>query len=534
MAMRGSGVRVVGVSRRWGLGAALAAITATACGPSPEAVKGETKPASGTGSSATRASSNQRFKIGVSFEVQSVSPYDNGYWLTSYGAGQSLYRVTPEDKVVPWIAQSITPDGQEGYTIKLDPKAKFHNGKPIDARMVQVSLVRHLEAGSASVPSLKGAKWEIVDPVTLKVKTSQPDPWLPNYLSIAYMPIFDVDEVPEKEKLTPDVLNALVGKGFFSGPFKVTKLSPQEMTMDAVPDAWDGGPRLEGVDVKFIKDPQARLAALKTGEIDMMLYVPADAVPQVKQTSGLHFKATPGTGRVWIQLNNARPPFNEQAVRQALAVAINRKQIAENVLNGAYATPDSIYPSAMPWNVPGLLKTDLEAAKKLLDDAGWKAANDGIRAKEGKRLSFELLHYPQQPDAKPMAEALQAQLKAVGMEVKLKQVDDINAALRSKDYDAGIRFNGMQQAANPTNVLNTYFRTDSPRNEGTWGSPELDRLIQQLNVDFDANRRNELLKQVQEYFRREVPITFTVSRQWAVALNDRFADYVPTHDVDHY
>jgi peptide/nickel transport system substrate-binding protein len=521
-----TGTRSGSFTRRWGLGAVLAT-TAAACGPSQGAPGGEAHPAS-TGST------NRRLKIGVSFEVSNLSPFDNGYWLTSYGAGQSLYRVTPEDKVVPWIAQSITPDGQEGYTIRLDPKAKFHNGKQIDARMVQVSLERHIEAGSANVPSLKGATWEIVDPGTLRVKTSQPDPWLPNFLSIAYMPIFDVDEVPDKAKLTPDALNALAGKGFFSGPFRVTKLTPQEMTMDAVPNAWDGAPRLAGVDVKFIKDPQARLAALRTGEIDMMLYVPADAVPQIRQTRGLHFKATPGTGRVWVQLNHARPPFNEVAVRQALAVAINRKQIAENVLNGAYATPDSIYPSAMPWNVPGVLKTDQDAAKRLLDGAGWRAGTDGIRVKEGKRLAFELLHYPQQPDSKPMAEALQAQLKGMGMDMRLKQVDDINAALRSKDYDAGIRFNGMQQAANPMNALNTYFRSDSPRNEGAWDTPELDTLIRRLNVEFDANRRNDLLKQAQEIFRTHVPITFTVSRQWAVAVTDDFADYVPTHDVDHY
>ena len=235
-----------------------------------------------------------------------------------------------------------------------------------------------------------------------------------------------------------------------------------------------------------------------------------------------------------MQLNHARPPFDQVAVRQALALAIDRKQLAENVLNGAYATPDSIYPPAMPWNVPGVLRTDADGAKRLLEGAGWRAGPDGIRVKDGRRLAFELLHYPQQPDAKPMAEALQAQLKAAGFEVRLKQVDDINAAFRGKDYDAGIRYNGMQQAANPANVLNTYFRTDSPRNEGAWGSPELDRLIQQLSVELDAGRRNDLLKQVQEHFRREVPITFTVARQWAVALNDAFAGYEPTHDVDHY
>jgi peptide/nickel transport system substrate-binding protein len=306
------------------------------------------------------------------------------------------------------------------------------------------------------------------------------------------------------------------------------------MTLDAVANAWDGAPKLAGVDVKFIKDPQARLNALKTGEIDLMLYVPAEAVPQLKATRGLSFKATPGAGRIWLELNNARPPLNDPAVRRALAESIDRKQIAEYVLNGAYGVPDSLYPESMPWNVPGLLKTDVAEAKRQMDAAGWRAGSDGIRVKDGRRLSIELLHYPQQPDSKPMAEALQAQLKAVGIEIKLKQVDDINAAFKSKDYDSGIRFNSMQQAGNPTATLNTYFRTDSPKNEGGWGSAELDELIRQVNVEFDATRRNGALRQIQDYFRAQVPITFTVSRLWSVAVNDVFADYVPTHEVDHY
>ncbi|MGH2371177.1 MAG: ABC transporter substrate-binding protein, partial [Chloroflexota bacterium] len=388
---------------------------------------------------------------------------------------------------------------------------------------------RYVDGGFLPVPSLKGAQWETPDPLTLRIKTSEPDPWLVNYLAIGYHPLFDLDEAP------PTVDPAtLIGKGLYSGPFRVTALTPQQMTMDAMPDAWDGAPKLAGVDVKFIRDPQARLAALKTGEIDLMLYTPADAVPLVKATPGLSYKSASSTSRIYVVLNHQRAPLNELPVRQALALAINRKQIAEQVLNGAYEAPDNLYPSYMPWTVPGLIKTDVAEAKRLLDGAGWRPGPDGIRVKDGRRLAFEWLHYPQQPDAKPMSEAIQAQLKAVGIEITLKQVDDITAAFTSKDFDAGVTFNSMQSAGNPMRVLNTYFRTDSVRNWGGWGSAELDGLIKRLSVEFDANRRNEMLHQVQELFRRDVPITFAVSRPWSVAVNAAFADYVPTPDVDHY
>ena len=515
-----------GMTRRSGLASAgmMSAAALAACGPSGVPSQ-EVKPA---GTAAPAAAPARRFKVGNSFALSNLSPHDNGYWLTSYGVGQSLYRVTPEDKLVPWIATSIEANGQDGYTIKLNPRAKFHNGKQIDGKAVQAAIQRHLDAGVRDIPSLKGATWEFPDAQTIRIKTSEPDPWLPNYLSLGYMPIFDVAEVPDK--IDPATL---IGKGFYSGPFRVSAHTTQQLTLDAVADAWDGAPKVPGVDIKFVTDPQARLSALKTGEIDMMLYVPADGVPVVKQTQGLQFKATPSAGRVWVLFNHARPPLNEVAVRQAVSLAIDRKQIADQVMNGAYVNADSMYPSTVPWNVPGLLKTDQAEARKLLDVAGWRAGADGIRVKDGKRLSFEWLHYPQQPDSKPMSEAVQAQLKTVGVEIRLRQTDDINAAFRSMDYDAGVTFNSNQQADDMT-VLNNYFRSDSPRNWGSWKYPELETLIRRLNVEFDANRRNDMLKQVQEIFRQEVPITFIVGRFWSVAVGADFGSYVPTHDVDHY
>ena len=456
-------------------------------------------------------------------------PAANPQWHMTYGVAQTLYRILPGDKLAPWIATSMDLDGQEGITVKLDPKATFHNGRPITADVVQASIEYHVARG-IPVPSLKGARYETPNPQTLRIKTSQPDPWLVSSLSTASsFPIVDVSEVTA----TSDPA-ALVGKGYFSGPFKATSLTTQKLTLDAVPNAWDGAPKLAGVDVVFVTDPQARFTALKTGELDLLLYTPADAVPIIRQTQGLSFKSTTTAELVWVQINNRRPPFDEVAVRQALALSIDRKQLAEKVLSGVYDPFDSIYPTSLPFAVPGVLKTDLNAAKKLLDDAGWVPGNDGIRVKAGKRLSFELLHYPQQPDSKPMAEAVQAQIKAAGFEAKLKQSDDISGTFRTKDYDAGIRYNAMEKAGNPMTVLNQYFLTDSANNEGGWGSAELDGLIKRLNVEFDANKRNDLLKQVQEVFRKEVPITFTVSKQWSAAVNADFANYVAPHDNHAY
>jgi peptide/nickel transport system substrate-binding protein len=516
---RRSGIQLLG-----GLGAILGG-----CGPADTPATAPTV-APATNAQPTAVSTpTKRLRIGSSFVVSNMVPANNPQWHMTYGVGQTLYKILLGDRLAPWIATSVDLDGQDGLTIKLNPAAKFHNGKQITGAAVQGAIEYHLARG-IPVPSLKGARYETPDATTLRIKTSQPDPWIVSSLSTASsFPIFDVSEV---NGVTDPA--TLVGKGYFSGPFKATSLTSQKLTLDAVPNAWDGAPKLAGVDVVFVTDAQARFNALRTGELDLLLYTPSDAVPIIKQTQGLAFKATSTAELVWFQINNKRAPFDDVAVRQAVALGIDRRQLAEKVMNGVYDAFDSVFPPSLPYNLPGVLKTDVNASKKLLDDAGWVPGNDGIRVKAGKRLGFELLHYPQQPDSKPMAEAVQAQLKAIGFEITLKQSDDISATFRTKEYDAGIRYNAMEKAGNPMTTLNQYFLTDSAMNEGGWGSAELDGLIKRLNVEFDGAKRNDMLKQLQEVFRRDVPITFTVSKQWSAAVNADFADYVAPHDNHAY
>jgi peptide/nickel transport system substrate-binding protein len=467
-------------------------------------------------------------RLANSFEVTNVGPSAFKHWLTSYGAMQTLYYTNPDLTLRPWVSSSVEPNGQEGWTIRLNPAARFHNGRAIDAAIVRECIERHLASG-VSVPSLTGARWELPDSRTLRVMTSEPDPWMRYYLAGAnYFPLFDPAEAPPAVDLA-----SLIGKGHFSGPFRVTGLTPQQMTMEAVPDAWDGPAKLAGVDVKFVRDAPARLAALKTGEIDLMMYPPADAVPAIKATSGLHYKATSSTIRVALIFNHTRPPFNEAAVRRAFALGFDRKQLAERVLNGAYEAPDTIFAAASPWSVRGVLRSDPAEARRLLDTAGWRPGPDGIRAQGSRRLSVDLVHYPQQPDGKPLAEAMQAQLKEVGFEVRLRQADDALATYRAKDYDAGLFYMDVQYGGNPMSLL-PMLLTDNARNYGGWGSADLDAAVARARTEFDAAKRDEALKQVQTIMARDVPITFTVSQSWATVTNDAFAGYVPTSMVHHF
>ncbi|GEM_PF-4206636 len=478
---------------------------------------------------ATTAPSGRRLRIGTSFSVSTLDPFVSHQSLVSYGITQTLFAISPEQKIVPWIAQSMERNGDEGWTVKINPAARFHSGKAIDAKAVLKAIERCMERGAA-MASLKGAKYEVVDTHTLRIGTSRPDPWLPtHFVSSRNFPIFDADLISEK----PDTSD-LTQKDFGCGPFKAVKLTPEVLSLDAVPDAWHGASKLAGVDVRFIVDPQARLAALKTGEIDLMLYPAADSVAQIKATPGLHFKlAMAGPGRTFWYMNHKKPPLDDVNVRKACALGIDRKQIAEQVLNGLYQASDSWYPSYVPWRVANI-RTDVAEAKRLLEQSGWTMGSDGIRRKSDQRLSFDYYHYPQQPDSKVIAEAIQAQLKPLGIDLKLKQSDDILSTWRGKTYDSGTTFYDMMEALNPAVRLERTFRTDGSENYGFWGSAELDSVIDKLSTEFDTERQHALLREAQSILDRDVPFTFVVGRIWPSVTNDAFASYEPPIENNYY
>jgi peptide/nickel transport system substrate-binding protein len=503
---------------------ALLACSPDAGGDAPGTATPTNTPAAST---PTPAPVRRRMRLGSSFAVANLDPLKAGFWMTSYGVAQTLFRVDREDQPQPWIAKSLDRETDGTWVLKLDPNAKFHSGRPINAAAVKSCIEVLATKSSRQVAALKGATYETPDATTLRIKTSAPDPWLKHYFASQYWPMWDLQETPDGTDTA-----AYAGKAIYSGPFKVTSLSPQQMVLDEVASHWEGAPKLLGVDVKFVTDANARLAALKSGEIDLLMFVPTQAIPEIKANKELHFKSTPGAVRVWVMFNHKRPILADPAVRRAVSLAVDRKQLA-SLFNDAYEPGETMFPPA-PSTVAGLLQSDAAEARKVLDAAGWVPGADGIRAKGGQRLSFKWLHYPQQPDTKTISEAIQAQLKAVGIAIELQQVDDIVAAFKSKNFDAGVRYLAMQEAGNPMSVLNSYFRTTGPLNDGSGGSAELDGLIAKLGSEFSPSARADLMKQMQQQFAKDLPVTFVLGSGWMTVANDAYSNYVPGQHVHTY
>jgi peptide/nickel transport system substrate-binding protein len=172
----------------------------------------------------------------------------------------------------------------------------------------------------------------------------------------------------------------------------------------------------------------------------------------------------------------------------------------------------------------------------LLDQSGWLAGGDGLRRKNNQPLEITLLVYPQQPDFAALATAIQAQLGEIGFQVRIRQVEDINAAMRDSSlWHAAFNSPGLVTTGGaPDTFLREPLTSRGERNYGGVNDAELDRLVNELSTAFDAKQRAELLARIQQIVIvervYEVRPVFLRAR---VVVGRRWRNYQPSPHLHH-
>jgi ABC-type transport system substrate-binding protein len=223
-----------------------------------------------------------------------------------------------------------------------------------------------------------------------------------------------------------------------TGPWKYVSYTPgQTAVFERNDDYWGEKPKVKRMNIRFYPDPQTRLDALKSGQADFVIDLPADATKALAADN--RFKVvTSKPGRTHLLYVNKLQDrlTSEKAVREAVAYSIDRKAYVDVVLDGngepgRWMAPQSVLgPSA---NTVAQVNTDLARARKVLDDAGWKVGSDGIRAKGDKRLKLTLLGQQEVPESALLV--IQSNLKEAGIDVDIKKTPDV--ATRNALYNQG-------------------------------------------------------------------------------------------------
>ncbi|MDQ3009519.1 MAG: ABC transporter substrate-binding protein [Acidobacteriota bacterium] len=475
-----------------------------------------------------------KLRIVTSFRVQSLEPVrPASYFLIEFALAELPLMLSAAGRLEPNLLESYSRIDERNWRLVLRPNIKFQNGKPLTAVAMASAMNRQLERSTSAKAVLPGAKVAVTSERELVLITANPDPTVPAALADELVfPIYDVEAV---EAANGDNIKLIAG-GCFTGPYRAVSLDERELRMIRFDEYWQGRPPLSQVSVRFIGDPQARVLAVQNDEADIALYPPSEAQQMLAGAGGAFFVTNPRShGGPRIFLNIRQHPFDEIAPRRAFSFGINYESLARDVMEGIGETATGFYPPVYPWAVQNQKSNEAEA-KQLLDEAGWRVGGDGVRVKNGQALEVTLLVYPQQPDWAKLATAMQAQLREVGFRLRIRQVEDINAAMKSQTgWHAAINSPGLVTTGGaPDPFLREHLYSRGERNFGGVSDTELDRLLNELSSTFDEESRNEILRRLQQILMvekiYEVRPVFLRSR---AVVGKRWRHYQPSPQLHH-
>ncbi|MBK9181341.1 MAG: ABC transporter family substrate-binding protein [Acidimicrobiales bacterium] len=310
-----------------------------------------------------------------------------------------------------------------------------------------------------------------------------------------------------KVEALPD-LSAFVS----GGPFTVTDyVVGESMTIERNTEYWgEKTPVVDEIVVPWITDAAQQPAALENGEADVIF--PQAQIDLVQQTEGIAGVAsTVGFGTFWehVDFNLENPQLAVTEVRQAIAKAINRQEIVTR-LPGQFS-PDAqvlnnriFMPSSANYEPNGEAEygeQDIEAAKALMEQAGYALGADGVYAKDGQRASFRVTWRDPNPRRQQTAELIQAQLKEAGIEIVFAPQPDF-LFLDEGNFDLALfGWTGGTVLSANTSI----YVTDGGQNFGSYSNPEVDALLAQADAELDEATRADLMNQVDQLLWDDVP-----------------------------
>ncbi|MBN9178426.1 MAG: ABC transporter substrate-binding protein [Microbacterium sp.] len=457
-------------------------------------------PAAAPTTAAPSAVPGGNLTFAISVDSQCIDPQQVGNNDAIAIARQTVASLTTQDpesgEILPWLADSWTVnDDATSFTFTLRTGATYADGEPIDAASVKTNFeaIQALGAkstlGSSYLAGLKSI--EVVDPQTVTIDFSAPSAQFLQATSTFTLGLLSPATAAVSQ---PD---RCLGKYVGSGPFSVQSYTPNQGAVlerrtgyDWAPPtaAHTGDAYLDTITYVVIPESGNRTGSLQSGQIDATTGIAATDAP-LFQTDGFWALNRANPGVVYnLYANQSTPKLADKAVRQAIQKGIDREQITSSLLGPDDTPAVSPLSSSTPYftDLSDDLVYDPAASKKLLDGAGWTVGSDGIREKDGEKLSF-LVTYWQAP--KEVLELVQQQLRQIGVDLQLKfaAIADVQAAQAAGDYDFSY---GNLTRADP-DVLRTVFSSQGTNNvtKRTAIDPIDELLASQASITDRAERQ---------------------------------------------
>jgi peptide/nickel transport system substrate-binding protein len=459
-----------------------------------------------------------------------------------HNVSEGLIITNDQNEFIPVLAKDIptfenggivaNPDGTYDMTWYLHEGVMWHDGEEFTAEDVKFTLdfVHNTPQVYNQSEYNKIIDVEIIDDYTIVMTW---DDLYTFYSGIfeAMLPEHVLGDMSWEEIAQYEPYNR--GPEFIgTGPFMFEEWKTGEyIRIVRNPNYWRGEqyPAIDEMVWQFIPDQTARFNAMQSGDYHIG-QIEATQVAEFN-TPGLHVEMIPSNVFYYIGFNIEEPGgradiFGDLTVRQAIAHAIDRQAIVDQLLEGTVQIANSPIPPTSAYHNPDIqaYEYDPDMARELLEEAGWVDSDgDGIREKDGVELSFEWMNRSGRTDRIAIAQVAQAQLREVGIGSTMVELEAAAWSQRWRTFEWEAQVGGwfMSSDASLTNYYHTRDGQNGSNNFTGFGNPQLDALMIESDTVLDFETRKPLLDQAQQILAEEVPVIFLYYRDspWVVADN---------------
>lgn len=432
----------------------------------------------------------------------------------------SLVKKNDQFDYVGELAKEINTSADGAIiTFVLQDNVKFHDGKVLSSADVKYTLDKlfatngakasafYDTAGTEKKPHILSV--ETPDEKTVNIKIARPalkNQLLSNLVPVAIVP--SGSEVGTQASGTKPPLG--------TGPYKFVSFDAVQniAQVEKFNDYFEGAPAIDKIQIKALPDANSLQAELKSQIVDLapgVINLTPDTFQSLRQDSNLKVEEFDGSNIQYLGFNTQVEPLNNVKVRQAIAYAVNREKIINDLLLGQAKIAHSVLPEGL-WAYNAGTKYDYnpEKAKQLLDEAGFKDANgDGLR--EMTKISFKTssgnLAVGQ------FTQLIVSQLKEVGIPVEIDSVElrVMLSQLQKGQYQMTTgRWVGGNQ--DPIFLRDLFASSEIPsesrasRNRSRYSNKEVDELLSQAINETDREKAKGLYLKAQDIISAEVPM----------------------------
>lgn len=436
-----------------------------------------------------------------------------GWYTSTVGLSETLFRIDDNYAVVPWLAESATVKGTT-WTIKIRDNATFSDGSKLTAEMAVKCIERGRKLNERA-RMLKDASFAVVDAKTFTITTPKLVPTVLNELCNVYMAMVNLDA-------SKDIDNAPV----CTGPFKVEAFDPGVSVKLVRNDKyWAGKVKLDGVEGLYVADADTLSLAFQNGEIDAYIGpTPNDLTIFSESPEKYTVVAIPASRLYYYYLNMNRLPQKE--LRAAINMAFDSNSVC--ILLAGLASPTvGAYGTETAYGQLTKHGYDPAEAKRIIEKLGYTLDANGYYAKDGKEIELDIAYYAARSIDKIVL-LMQEQLKAIGIKATLSVSEDPDGTYMSTaNFDIGVYCMTANPSADPYYFMERVVG-GGKYTSGRYNSEKAKQLLAQLFSEPVAAKRAKLAVAIQQQIINDEAMGFlailnktTVMRAGVVHCNEK-------------